>query len=155
MRRSRSEIKNFDELIAVIKKCDVCRLALNDELYPYIIPLNFGIKLEQEKVILYFHGAMEGTKYDLMKKDNKVSFEMDCSHNLILNEEACKSTMNYESVIGHGVLSDVNEEEKQEALEIIMRQYSTNLNFNFNPSAMTKTRVIKLEVQGMTGKREL
>ena len=154
MRRSKSEIKNFDELITVIKKCDVCRLAINDEVYPYIIPLNFGIKLEKEKVMLYFHGALEGTKYDLLKKNNNVSFEMDCAHNLILDEVACKSTMEYESVVGHGVVYDVNEEEKQEALAIIMQQYTKDINYKMKPSSITKTKVIKLVVEGMTGKRE-
>lgn len=32
MRRSDREIKDFDEIIEVINKCDVCRLAINDEI---------------------------------------------------------------------------------------------------------------------------
>lgn len=40
MRRSDREIKNFDEIIEVIKKCDVCRLAVNDGECPYIVPMN-------------------------------------------------------------------------------------------------------------------
>ena len=33
MRRSDREIKDFDEIIEVINKCDVCRLAINDGDY--------------------------------------------------------------------------------------------------------------------------
>lgn len=58
MRRTDREIKEFNEIIEVIKKCDVCRLALHDEEYPYIVPLNFGMQLENGKVVLYFHGAL-------------------------------------------------------------------------------------------------
>ena len=46
MRRADREITDFDELIAVMRGCDVCRLALHDEPYPYILPLNFGEAVE-------------------------------------------------------------------------------------------------------------
>lgn len=36
MRRSDREVTKFSDIIAIIEKCDVCRLALNDEDYPYI-----------------------------------------------------------------------------------------------------------------------
>ena len=42
MRQGNREIKEFNEIIEVMKNCDVCRLALNDDEYPYILPLNFG-----------------------------------------------------------------------------------------------------------------
>ena len=44
MRRSDREIKEMTEMVKVMEQCDVCRLALNDEGYPYILPLNFGMK---------------------------------------------------------------------------------------------------------------
>ena len=80
MRQKNREITDFNEKIEVMKKCDVCRLALNDDGYPYIIPLNFGMSVEGKKVTLYFHSALEGYKVDLMKRDNRASFEMDCNH---------------------------------------------------------------------------
>ena len=49
MRRSDREIKDFDEIIEVINKCDVCRLAINDGDYPYIVPMNFGLNIEDGK----------------------------------------------------------------------------------------------------------
>lgn len=68
MRRSDREITDFQELITVMRGCDVCRLALHDEPYPYILPLNFGLEVDGEAVRLYFHGANTGTKYDLIAK---------------------------------------------------------------------------------------
>lgn len=86
MRRSDREIKDFDEIIEVINKCDVCRLAINDGDYPYIVPMNFGLNIEDGKVVLYFHCASEGKKLELLRKNNKVAFEMDCGHEFILND---------------------------------------------------------------------
>lgn len=46
MRRKDREITDFQEIIATIKKCDVCRLAWNDQDYPYIVPMNFGLDVQ-------------------------------------------------------------------------------------------------------------
>ena len=102
MRRSDREITDFQELITVMRGCDVCRLALHDEPYPYILPLNFGLEADGETVRLYFHGANTGTKYDLIAKNPNVAFEMDRGHALILDDEHGNCTMTYESVIGQG-----------------------------------------------------
>ena len=62
MRRADREIRDYGELLAVIARCDVCRLAFNDEEVPYILPLNFGEAVEDGALRLYFHGALEGKK---------------------------------------------------------------------------------------------
>ena len=124
MRRSDREVTKFSDIIAIIEKCDVCRLALNDEDYPYILPLNFGINItEDNNLELYFHGASEGTKLKLIAKDNRASFEMDCEHNLVSEIERGSCTMEYQSVIGHGHIEMIPDEEKYNALCILMKHY--------------------------------
>lgn len=152
MRRKDREIKDFDEMIEIIKKCDVCRIAMNDGDTPYIVPLNFGLDVQGNQVFLYFHCAMEGKKLDLLNKNNRVTFEMDCGHNLILYKERMSCTMGYESVIGHGVMEIVSEEEKFEGLKILMRHYHAE-DFKFNTDMMKVTTVLKMRVTDMTGKR--
>lgn len=52
MRRTDREITDRQELLDVMARCDVCRLALNDESgYPYVVPLNFG--MEEREGTLY------------------------------------------------------------------------------------------------------
>ena len=66
-------------------QCDTCRVAMFDETFPYIIPLNFGTDLEDNQLYLYFHGAKIGKKIDLMKQNKNVSFEMaSCSFYFLL-----------------------------------------------------------------------
>lgn len=152
MRRKDREIKDFHEIVGVMKKCDVCRIALNDNGYPYIVPLNFGMKTEGEQITLYFHGADAGKKYELIRRDNRVSFEMDCSHKLIVDKEGCSCTMGYESVVGRGRIEIVPEEEKQDALCALMKQYHED-EFPFRKEVADRTTVMKLIVEEMTGKR--
>lgn len=153
MRRSDREVRDFDEMVEIIGRCDVCRIALNDNDYPYILPLNFGMEVVDGSVILYFHGAVEGRKYEIIKKDNRASFEMDCAHKLILDEEQKNCTMEYESVIGNGIIEEIDgENEKIAALRILMKQYRSE-DFQFNPDVVPMTRILKLTVKNMTGKR--
>ena len=151
MRRSDREISDMEEIIRIMEKCDVCRLALLDETYPYILPLNFGFQRADNRVTLYFHGADQGKKYELIRKNSHAGFEMDCAHKLVTGEEACSYSMEYESVIGRGRLEFVPEEEKQEALRILMKHYSQK-ELPFRPSVIAKTTVMKLVAEEVTGK---
>ncbi len=152
MRRSDREIKDFDKIVQIIKKCDVCRIAMNDGDFPYIVPLNFGTEVKDGQVYLYFHGALEGKKIDLLKKNNKVTFEMDCERNFIFYDDRMSCTMGYESVIGHGTMEFLNEGQKFEALKVLMKQYHED-DFKFNTDMMKVTSVFKLTVIDMVGKK--
>lgn len=154
MRRADREITDRAELLAVVSECDVCRLALNDEEVPYILPLNFGEEERDGKLYLYFHGAAEGRKYDLISRAPQVSFEMDCSHRIVLDASRGYCTMEYRSVIGRGVLTEVPEEGKLHALTLIMKHYHPE-HAEFNHAAIPRTRVLCLEVTSMTGKRRI
>ncbi len=154
MRRSDREIKNFEDIIHIMERCDVCRLALNDDGYPYILPLNFGMEVKGNQIVLYFHGATEGKKYELMAKDRRASFEMDCSHRLVLDEVQGNCTMEYESVIGKGVIEMVSDEDKYDALCILMKHYHREA-FPFNKAVMPKTNVWRLTVETVTGKARM
>ena len=152
MRRKDREITDFDEIMNIINKCDTCRLALFDKEFPYIVPLNFGVDIRDEQLYLYFHCAKKGKKLDLILQNNNVTFEMDCEHNIILYEERMSCTMGYASVIGHGKIEFVDDEDKLEALKIIMRHYHSE-EFKFNTNMMKATTVLRLKVLDMTGKR--
>ncbi len=154
MRRSDREVKDFGEIVEIMRRCDVCRIALNNGDYPYILPLNFGLKISGEKVELYFHGAEEGTKYELIAKDPRVGFEMDCAHRLVSDPESGSCTMEYMSVVGRGRVEILPESEKREALEILMSHYHGS-DFKLNEAAIPRTKVFKLTVEEMTGKKRM
>lgn len=151
MRRKDREVKDRSKIIEIIKRCEVCRIAINDEPTPYILPLNFGMEELEDKIVLYFHGANEGKKYELIKRNNRVSFEMDCSHRLVTNPETGNCTMEYESVIGDGYIEIVNDDKKEHALNILMKQYHQE-DFTYNRNYIASTTVMKLVVDNMTGK---
>lgn len=154
MRRNDREIKERSEIIKVMEKCDVCRLALNDEGYPYIVPMNFGMNDEDGKLTLYFHCANEGKKLDLIRKDGRASFEMDCEHRLVPDYDKKMCTMEYESVIGQGIIKILSDDEKMNALSILMRHYHHD-DFPINEKIFPITTVFSLTVSEITGKRRM
>lgn len=155
MRRQDREITDKNEIIEIMARCDVCRLAFNDGEYPYILPLNFGMEEKNGHIILYFHSALEGYKTELIEKDNRVSFEMDCKHELKYDEEKGYCTMAYESVIGRGRVEVLPDEEKANALRKLMEHYHNSEDTYFNPAAIPRTFIYMLAVEEMTAKRKL
>lgn len=154
MRKSEREIKDMQDIVNVMRKCDVCRLALNDDDFPYIIPLNFGMTYEDGVIELIFHSALEGYKLDLIRKDNRASFEMDCGHQLQYFEDRGYCTFAYESVIGRGRITILDDEAKAAALDELMRHYHGGEAVYYDPAALSRTMVYKLTVEKITGKRK-
>ena len=149
MRRREKEIVQESDIEAIIRSARICRLGLSDGEHPYIVPLCFGY----DDRTLYFHGALEGRKLDIIRKNHHVCFEIDVKTEIVEAEEACGWSVNYQSVIGFGgavLLEDPAE--KQEALEIIMSQY-TDRRFRFPDTAIQNTAVIRVEIEQMTGKQ--
>lgn len=155
MRKKDREITNRQEIIDVMHRCDVCRVGLNDNGYPYILPLNFGLIDNGTKLELIFHSALEGKKLELIKADNRASFEMDCKHQLQYFEDKGYCTYSYESVMGKGHISIVADKDKEEYLKLLMDHYHPKKNAYFNPAAIPRTLVYKLTVEEMTGKRKV
>lgn len=149
MRRKDREVTDHAEILEIMSRCDVVRLAFNTDAAPYILPVNFG--MEPDGMTLYIHGAREGEKYRWLERDNRVSFEMDCAHALVLEDGNC--AMNYESVIGWGYVDVLEDDaQRQQALKKLMEHYRpAHFPVDMRPAAVTT--VLRLQVQGMTAKR--
>lgn len=155
MRKKEREVTDLNEILEIMRGCDVCRLGLNDvDGYPYVVPLNFGLEVKNEGIRLYFHGAAEGHKLDLIRRDGRAFFEMDRKHQLQYVEERGYCTMNYESVMGRGKVKILSEDEKLHALETLMKNYHHGEAAHFSKAALPRTAVFALDVEELTAKRK-
>ncbi|MBQ3913692.1 MAG: pyridoxamine 5'-phosphate oxidase family protein [Lachnospiraceae bacterium] len=157
MRRHDREITDRETMFDIMNRCDVCRLALNTGVgFPYIIPLNYGLAGTPEEPVLLFHSAPAGTKLDLIRKDRRASFEMDCCRELILTDNADGTqmcSMTYQSVIGQGYIEFIEDpEEKIAALDLLVRRYRPE-GINFSREVAMRTCVFRLKVKEMTAKQ--
>ena len=151
MRRNDRAVTDPVEIVDIMSRCEVLHLAIAAEPAPYLLPVNFG--MEPDGMTLYVHGAMEGTKYDLLAKNNHVGFEMECTNGLVLDEAGHNCTMNYESVMGWGIVSEITAlDEKLHALDCIMKQYHAE-EFPYSRAVAERTRIVCLKIPARTGKR--
>lgn len=152
MRRKDREVTDPSEIQSIIKKADVCRIALIDDGNPYMVTLNFGYA-PGKPAALYFHCANEGRKLDIIEKCNQACFQMDTDHELITAKKACGFTMNFKSIVGTGIIYKVqSEQEKVEGLNCIMKQYSSQNQFEYEDKMLQATTILKLEIDSMTAK---
>ena len=148
MRRKDREVARREDIEEIVRRADVCRLALCEEDHPYVVPLCFGY----EAGSLYFHCAPHGRKLEILKNNRNVCFEMDVDHELISGETPCTWGLRYRSVVGFGRASWVRDPaSKRDALRIIMRHYSDEV-FEFPEEALARTVVIKIVIEDITGK---
>ena len=150
MRRKDKEITDRAEIEQIIARAQVCRLGLIDQQQPYIVPLNFGY----QDNCLYFHSAPEGKKIALLRKNQRVCFEIDIDTEIIAGERSCSWTTRYRSIIGWGkaeILESV--EEKNDGLQIIVNHYSTEPSGAIPAQAVSRVAVIKVTIEEISGKK--
>ena len=149
MRQAEREIRERCELEEVIRRAEVCRLAMVDEGEPYIVPMNFGYREGK----LYFHCAREGRKLDILRSNPRVCFEMEGEAQIVRGEKPCQWTSRFESVIGWGEAVVITDKEGvEEGLQALMEHYTSGP-FHFDPRSLSLTAVIRVDVESMSGKR--
>ncbi|MEI6048455.1 MAG: pyridoxamine 5'-phosphate oxidase family protein [Bacteroidota bacterium] len=153
MRRKEREISATLIIEEIIRKADVCRIALANDNIPYIVTMNFGYISGTEQR-LYFHCANEGRKLEMIKKNNFVCFEMDTDHQLFKGIKGCDWGMKYSSVVGYGNISVVSEsEEKRSGLNCIMKHYAGEGEYLYDEKILDRTTILRLDVKEITGKK--
>ena len=158
MRRKDREVLDEVKIDKFIRNCDCCRIGFydkeNNEVY--IVPLNFGYSNVDNKKVFYFHGAKEGRKIELISKTKKVSFEMDSNHELIIGKMACNYSERYQSVMGTGLISFVEDkDEKIAALNEIMFQSTGKKDWDFPEPMFNGVAVFMIEVISLSCKEHL
>jgi nitroimidazol reductase NimA-like FMN-containing flavoprotein (pyridoxamine 5'-phosphate oxidase superfamily) len=150
MIRHDREIREFDEIINLLRRCDTIRLGIHDEPFPYVVPLSFGFEVKDGKIVLYFHGAKRGLKHELLAKDNRVCVEASICHGFVPTRDG--GTTVYESIIGFGMAEIVNGEAAERGLDLLLghcKLYDTEI----DPEGLKHTRVYRITLDSLTGKR--
>ena len=150
MRRSDKEIIDLDTIHGIVRGCQVCRLGLAVDGEPYVVPISFGFDGEA----VYFHTANHGRKIDMMAANPRACVQFERNVELVTDDDdACAWTFSYESVIGFGAVTElVRDKDKINGLNRIMQHYSGR-NWSFPEQPMSSTRVWRVDLDILTGKR--
>ena len=153
MRRSDREITDKSTIEEFIQKEQIIRIAFYDEGDIYIVPVNYGFRKEGDSYAFFFHGARAGRKYELTKASPKVGFEIDGKYELLEAEIACDFSAKFQSVVGTGTLSLVEEkEEKIIGLNCLMKQTTNKIEWEYSDAMLNGVAVFRLDVEKMSCK---
>lgn len=149
MRRKDKEITEVAAIEAILKRNNICRLALFDAEYPYIVPLCYGY----ENGCLYFHGFAGGTKLELLKANPNVSFEVEEGLEVTADPDPCEWSVKYRSVVGRG-MAEILEDgpEKRAGLDIVVKAFAGRT-LDFPEKAMAAVTVVRVRVKELAGRR--
>lgn len=146
--RRKDRAISAEEAVAILKKAEHGVLStVCPDGSPYGVPLNFCFV----ENAVYFHCAVEGRKIDNIVKNPSVSFCVVGATEVLPEKFGTR----YESVIVSGTIGEVFAQEKQAALEGLLKKYSANYfedGLAYIEKLREKTRVFKISVATMSGK---
>lgn len=151
---TRREFKITDEahIKRILDTARVLHLGLAVDNEPYVVPMNYGYTMEDNKLVLYLHSAVRGKKLDMIRKNPNVFFQMDCDQQPFNGKVACQYGLSYSSIMGQGrakIVEDV--EEKKIAMSVLM-QTQTGNDFSFDDRLVSAVAVIRVDVSEYTAK---
>ena len=157
MRRQDREINDNSVILDIIHSLPIGHLAMNDAGKPYGVTMNYLSELNVDRrVVLYFHGAKEGRKAEILSRDPHVYFfaERDDGPKVIVRPNGRKSVTNlYASVAGEGVMELVEEPDEKRRILLSMANAFSDEPFDSLPDAVVEmTAVWKLVLNRVTGK---
>jgi len=152
MRRTDREVTTFAAITDILRRVDTIRLGIHGDPYPYIVPLSFAFEAADGKITLYFHGAAEGLKHELLAQNPLVCVEADIFHGYA--ETPGGVTTRYESFIGFGRAARVYGEEAAKGLDLLLARCGHEGD-TYGTAALEATAVYKIELESFTGKHNL
>lgn len=154
MRRKDREITEPAEVLEVLRRCETLRVGMLSEGWPYVVPVSFAVEeAAPGRVAVYFHSAAVGRKVEALAQNARVCIEGDIFYK---NEQVPMGiTARYESVIGFGIATRVEGEEKLHGLRLLVARYGYADYPVDTCHGLSHTIVYKVELNSLTGKRNL
>ncbi len=150
MRKLNQEITDKHIIEQILQKAKICRVAMNGGNFPYLLPFNYGYSMNQ----IFIHSASKGKKIELLSLNPQVSFEIEDNIHIIDNEDPCKWSTAYRSIIGQGKVQIITDfEQKQEALKVIMKQHGADDDMLFNENQVKSLVILKINIITLSGKQ--
>ena len=151
--RREREVTDKEEILGILDRAKIVHVGMIDKGRPYIVPMNYGYRMENGVLTLYLHGAKSGRKLDILRVNPNVFVEIDTDVVPFEGITACHYGIGYASIMGEGVAELVEDAEgKKEALSILMKT-QTGKDFTFTDRMVSVVTVIKIRVADYTAKK--
>jgi len=143
-------IDDRDEINNIIKLCKTCFLAMSENDFPYVLPMNFA--LDKDSVIL--HSAQSGRIWETLKRNNNVCINWTLGEELAWQnvQVGCSYRVKSKSVLVEGKAEMIDDfDEKTRLLKLLMNQYSDR-EFKFSKPSVENVGIIKVKIEKLSAK---
>ena len=152
MTKREFQITDEARIRQILDTAKVLHLGLAVDNEPYVVPMNYGYRLEEGKLTLYLHSAVQGKKLEMIRANSRVFFELDCDRMPFEGKVPCQYGLVYSSVMGRGTACIVEDvEEKKQAMSLLMKT-QTGKDFSFEDRLVSIVSVIRIDVTEYTAK---
>ena len=152
MTKREFQITDETKIREILDTAKVLHLGLAVDNEPYVVPMNYGYCLEEGRLTLYLHSAVQGKKLDMVRANPRVFFELDCDRMPFEGKVPCQYGLVYSSVMGRGTACIVEDvEEKKRAMSLLMKT-QTGKDFSFEDRLVSIVSVIRIDVTEYTAK---
>ena len=152
MTKREQQVTDPAQIAHILDTGKVLHLGLAVDNEPYVVPMNYGYTLEEGRLVLYLHSALQGKKLDMIRANSKVFFEIDCDLMPFEGRVPCQYGLVYSSIMGRGeavLVEDV--EEKKRAMSLLMKT-QTGKDFSFEDRLVSIVAVIRIDAAEYTAK---
>lgn len=153
MRRQDRIVTDIVDIKDILDSCKTCHVAMVDNDAPYVVPLSYGYRIENNTLTLYFHSAKEGRKINILQKNNQVCFAISREGEPSFTEVPCNSGYYFSSVIGDGTVIFIDDDDgKREALAH-MFAHQSGRKVSFSAEQANAVLVFKIVSKCFVGKK--
>ena len=164
MRQASRQVRNIDQLHAIVEACHTVRIGALDEEGMFIVPMSFGYdwadpespgnNAPTPRLALWVHSASEGRKAELFNREPRVAIEMDIEDGVIEGPYACAYSYAYRSIMGTGTVHRIQgTEAKRYGLTRIMHHLAPGASAGFTDQALARTIIYCIDIDSFTGKQ--
>ena len=147
MRQASRQVRNIDQLHAIVEACHTVRIGALDEEGP-------GNNAPTPRLALWVHSASEGRKAELFNREPRVAIEMDIEDGVIEGPYACAYSYAYRSIMGTGTVHRIQgTEAKRYGLTRIMHHLAPGASAGFTDQALARTNIYCIDIDSFTGKQ--
>lgn len=142
-------IREIGEIEEIIRRAEVCRVAMIEDGRPYVLPFNFGYR---DRTV-YIHCARKGHKLDVLRKNPDVCFEVDVDLEIDKTGPPCKWGVHYASVLGRGTAEIVDDpDEKRAGFNVFVEHYGGKAD-DYPNDVIERTGLIRIRLDELTARK--
>lgn len=157
MFKNEREVKDLSQINQILKEANIIHVAINNGMYPYVVPLNYGYEFnETGQLRLFLHGSPNGLKTQLINKNAHIGFQIDDGGRLMIptSDNPSDYSFAYKSIIGQGMATIVhNVKTKQHALQLLLVHETGHKWNNIQEADINYVGVIQINVVRYTAKQ--